>query len=249
MASTDPSGASNRRRLIAIASVVILLLIVWLFPRSAEEPDSQPGLVSGLQTPVPATGEGSEHVHDDIEVDESLRFPQEPDDPLSGFDELPAVDDDIAPVPVDTVGALDFATAYYTLAPTVPMAEHRASLRPWVTDTQFERLTSDPDGRFAEADAVRMAFGDTYSAQVAEHSLISQDGGTAEVLVIVEVLVTANGTERQDVHSMVMTMVEPQTSQGRWLIDELVIDPTVDQPDGVDPQGSAQPGQNDAGEA
>ena len=149
--------------LSALLAVVIVVLIALLVPfRTADRPGSDSPQLAGGVPPssqvspdgageAPATSDGQVAVDLD---DPTLSNPQPelPEVALNG-EPVPELDGEALFVPAsprNTASALDFATAYYTIPSPTRTAEHRAALRPWVTDEVYAMLTSDPDNKFAE---------------------------------------------------------------------------------------------------
>ncbi|AXV10328.1 hypothetical protein DVS28_b0588 (plasmid) [Euzebya pacifica] len=222
---------TSRHLLVTGAAIVVVVLLVLLAPLGGGAPPSESG--GGAEPAVPpvvadAPNGGDGQVDVDL-TDPTLTNPQPAlADVLLDDEDIPQLDGEDLLVPAsprNVVSALDFAAAYYTIPAGLRTAEHRASLRPWVTDQVHERLTTDTDGLFDQADAVRDLRRQDSVGTVVEHSVVAEGPAEVRVLVVVEAMVTAGAEERRDTHSMLLTLTAPTVAGGRWLVADLVVNP------------------------
>lgn len=222
----------TNRILVTATAVVVVVLLVLLAPLGGDAPPSAP--VGGAEPAVPsvvADAPAGEDGQVDVDLtDPTLTNPQPAlADVLLDDEDIPQLDGEDLMVPAsprNVASALDFAAAYYTIPAGLRTAEHRASLRPWVTDQVHQRLTTDADGLFDQADAVRDLRRQDSVGTVVEHSVVAEGPVELRVLVVVEAMVTAGLEERRDTHSMLMTLTAPTVAGGRWLVTDLVVNPT-----------------------
>ena len=222
---------TTRNLLLTGTAVVVVLLLVLLAPLGGDAPPLQPD--AGVAPDVPSQVAEASREEDQVEVDltdPTLTNPQPAlADVLLGGEDIPQLDGESLTVPAsprNAATALDFATTYYTIPAGTRTVEHRASLRPWVTDQIYDRLTDDEDGLFDQADAVRDLRGQDSVGTVVQHSVLAEGPAQIRVLVVVEAMVTAGAEERRDTHSMLVTLTAPTVEGGRWLVADLVVNPT-----------------------
>lgn len=218
----------NRTRVASALAVAALLVVVAFatFP-SKGEPPADVGMSPGAPpttSPVPAEGDTAPDLGDIVEEDSGIVVDR-PDITVDVPGDAEGVDENDLVGRPDPFAAIEYARTYYTIGAATPMADHRASLRPFATDAHLEAVTNDDLGLFGDSDAVRLAFTENSVAQVRQHQVVSRGTDRADIAVVVDVLVTSQGMERSDSHLMLLTVLQPAVDGGRWLVDAVVIDP------------------------